>query len=164
MYEVQRYSSVLLFIWITSIVILGTSIYKNSNSNFFRIGPSNNLLFLGFDIDTYFKYYSFCSFCFINSCIRKINTEILNPWITLVIQDESKAKYKNIHLDAYIISNISNFYIWFDWILCINIMLTQIDIILVEMLADFIILNISTFRYLRNDKYDEITDKIVFKI
>lgn len=142
-----------LILWMIALCLLLINIQK---SDFFNIGPSNDLCFLGMKINTIHKYILFCLFCFMNSLMRKINNVILYPWVTLNVQDEEKIKPQSMHFDAYLTSNISNLFVWIDWIIYMNILLTQIDFILVEMIADFICLNYLTYKYLKNDGYQII--------
>jgi hypothetical protein len=130
------------------VIVTAMALMNESSSHFFHMGPSKDLIFIGIQLDTFYKYNLFCIFCFTNSLMRKINNNILIPWITLVVQDESKVKPEDMHFDAYLITNISNLYTWVDWILYMNILFTQIDIIFVEIVADLIVLNTSTYYYL----------------
>jgi hypothetical protein len=116
--------------------LLGTDIY--------RVGPNSDLYILGFCIDSVEKYVAVAIFCFVNSGIRTLNGEVLRSWITTQIQDISKPIGHISRKEAYSISCIATMFVWFDFFMYMNILLTQIDMIFIEISADLtmtIILN-----------------------
>lgn len=133
--------SVGLYILIQKQGLIGKDIY--------RIGPNPELYILGFSIDTYEKYMIVASFCFINSGIRTINNEILRPWITNQIQDISKPIEVPKSL-SYDISCICCIYTWFDFFMYMNIVLSQIDMMLIEVGTDLSMTIVLTSYYIKN--------------
>ena len=132
--------SISLYILVKKQNLIGTDIY--------RLGPNSDLYILGFCIDSYEKYSLVAVFCFVNSGIRTMNNEILRPWITNQVQDISKpVEISNI--DAYEISCVSCIYIWFDFFMYMQILLTQIDMMFIEVGTDLIMTVILTTFYLR---------------
>lgn len=133
------------------ISLLTYIIYKNSsniNTNIFSLGPNSELYILGICIDTYIKYGTVICFCFINSGIRAMNMNVLHSWIINEIQD---TKNNNIieTKKAYTLSSISVIYNWFDFFMYMNILLSQIDMLLIEIFADLIMTFFLTTYYLR---------------
>ncbi len=79
----------LVAVWMGAI-IAAMSIIASQDSNIpiFQIGPNEHLLIFGIVIDTAAKYITVVSFCFLNSGIRTLNHNILQPYIINVIQDK----------------------------------------------------------------------------
>jgi hypothetical protein len=75
----------------------------------------------------------------------------LVPWVTNSIQDITKPKPKNIHMFAYETAIIITVYTWFDWFLYYNILVSQIDLLLVEISMDLIMSLVITHYYLNNE-------------
>lgn len=125
----------------------------NSNNKFYNIGPNTSLIILGFVIDTYIKYVYVISYCLVNSVFRSLFHNILLPWVTNSIQDITKPKPKNIHMFAYESAFIITIYTWFDWFLYYNILLSQIDILLIEIVIDIIMAGLVTNYYLNNNLF-----------
>jgi hypothetical protein len=121
--------------------LIGTHIY--------RVGPNNDLYILGFCIDTLPKYWSVAAFCFLNSGMRTLNGEVLRPWITTQVQDLSKPVEEIPQVKAYVISCIASLYGWFDFFMYMNILLTQIDMMFIEVTADITMTLILTRYYLQ---------------
>ncbi len=155
----QRNISSFLLIWMIFIcyLIVTISVTTNSSQTFFNFGPNKQFIFFGIIIDSYKKYYIIITYSFINSCVRKLNLSVLQPWITLNIQNEEKIKTQSIAFDGFFISNISNLYNWIDWLIYMNLLLTQVDIVIVEILAEMLIVNLSTYYYIyMQNKYEPV--------
>lgn len=142
--------NVIIF-WTSGIsLLLGYSIYTIVNPNLeqykiYHIGPNPNLYILGFCVDNYYKYTCIVAFCFINSIIRTLNRQILESWISNQVQDVSKIITVSYNF-ALKIQMITTIYTWFDYFMYINILLTQIDMFIIELVAD-IITNIFVTNY-----------------
>jgi hypothetical protein len=135
----------------TTIFLLTYTIMNNilhTDSNVFRIGPNHDFYILGICIDTFPKYGMIVSFCFINSGIRSINGNVLHSWIINEIQDIKNKNPINKN-KAFTITFISVIYNWFDFFMYMNILLSQIDMLLVEIVSDLIMNFYLTKYYLR---------------
>lgn len=154
---IQRNLTFFLLGWIIIISYFIISMSSNSNSIFFTFGPNKQFIFFGIIIDTWKKYYMILFFSFVNSCIRKLNENLIQPWITLNVQNEDKIKKSNMAINCFLITNISNLYHWVDWIIYMNLLFSQIDIVILEIFAEMIILNLSTYYYVFNQDNKTIT-------
>ena len=115
---------------------------------FYNIGPNSFLVILGFNINNYRKYSLIVGYCFINSIFRSLFHNILIPWVTNSIQDITKPKPKSIHMFAYESAFIITIYTWFDWFLYYNILVSQVDLLIVEITMDIIMACIITKYYI----------------
>jgi len=137
--------------WMTGISLFLGIMLKHQGligTHIYRFGPNEDLYILGFCIDTVEKYTVVTIFCFLNSGIRTLNHAVLQPWITNQVQDISKPIEVSVY-EAYEISCVSSVYAWFDFFMYMNILLTQIDMMLIEVGADLIITTILTTYYLK---------------
>ena len=133
--------------WIVGCSIL-LGMVVNRNDPFYHFGPSKDLKFIGITIDTKIKYFYICIYCFLNTVVRSINHGIIQPWITLNIQNPSTKDATHAHE----IVTINVIYTWFDWFIYINLLLTQVDMILLEMGSELIISNLITWKYIKDKK------------
>jgi hypothetical protein len=117
-------------------------------SPFYNIGPNSVLVILGFNINNYTKYSLIVGYCVINSVFRSLFHNILIPWVTNSIQDITKPKPINIHIFAYESAFIITIYTWFDWFLYYNILISQIDLLIIEISMDVIMAGIITNYYI----------------
>jgi hypothetical protein len=109
---------------------------------------------LGICIDTLTKYGVVVTFCFVNSGIRAMNTNVLRSWVINDVQDKSNKRPIN-HRKAYILSSVSVTYNWFDFFMYMNILLSQIDLFVLEIIADLIMTCLLTNYYLKQKTITE---------
>jgi hypothetical protein len=146
---------VLIWIAIISINIVYFSQTDTTKSQFYQFGPNSDLVVLNIAIDTPVKYTLVVFYSIINNIIRNLNTNILRPWITHNIQDNTvEATTRKITLNratAYEINTVYTIYQWFDFLIYIHLLLSQIDLFLIEASSDVLIVTIITyFWYLPN--------------
>jgi len=117
------------------------------------MGPNPDLIIFGVIIDTWSKYLCIVLYCLINTTIRNAEQNILRTYITLHIQDDSTEamiRKRTINqMNAYEITVLTTIYAWFDWFMFIQILLTQVDMILIETSTDIIVSLIITRWYLK---------------
>lgn len=137
----------LITLWMASIVALMGLVA--SDNPVFQFGPNENLFILKVAINTPAKYAAIVIVCFVNSGIRTMNNNILKPWIINVIQDKTNAT-RITYPQSYELSFVHTIYNWFDFFLYMNILLSQIDMLLVEVIADLIVTFFLTTDYVRS--------------
>ena len=130
----------LWIIAVTMFLAFTLSNTKDSDMSMYRFGPHDDLFIIGICIDTYEKYFALVIYCSVNTCFRNMSHNIIGSWITLNVQDNTKegrtAKMTLNRWNAYEITNIYTIYYWFDWFIYIHLLLAQIDIVIIEVLAD----------------------------
>lgn len=149
--------------WVTfiiiSLIILLTHQKDKTNLSFYKLGPSDNLIILGIIINTPLKYIMIVIFSTLNSAIRSLSHNFVNSWIINNIQDDKADKSKLNKRVAYQVSIINIIYTWVDWLLYMNILLSQIDMLLYEIFSDIIVSVICNRYYLNKKKTDLDDDK-----
>jgi hypothetical protein len=135
--------------WVCIVFLIMFGSPHTSTSTFYRFGPSENLVILGgIRINTSGKYLLIMLYSIINTCLRSAKVNIISPWITLNVQDESKPIGNLNKLHAYEITLVANLYTWIDWWISINMLMSQIDLVFIEVLLDFVTLYYITRNYL----------------
>jgi hypothetical protein len=145
-----------IILWI--LIITGGLTYiisKSENQNhIFQFGPNEDLYIIGIPIDTMEKYFVVVFFCFVNSAFRTSNHNILQSWIVNIVQDPKI----NVQVSAtlsYELTLTSTIYNWFDFFMYMNILMSQIDMLLIEISSDVIMTVIVTNHYLRKKRVQE---------
>jgi len=72
---------------------------------------------------------------------------VIKPWITNQVQDINNTILIN-HTKAYELSSVSTIFIWFDFFMYMNIILSQIDMLIIETTIDLIMVLFVTKYYL----------------
>ena len=153
MYFMEIITSRVLYLWMIFIIIsmgLLYNIMDNTMHMFFRVGPNDNLYVIGIYIDNYQRYSCVLCYCFINSVMRCVTVNILQPWLINQVQDTTKEKHSTITLTAYQINTAIKLYTWIDWYIYMNLLFSQMDILIIEVGADIIVSNIAVYYYLHN--------------
>ena len=141
-----------LSVWIVAISVAIASLNRYASreqKEFYRFGPNNGLKILGFKIDNGAKYFGVVAYCFINSMARTLHHKVLESWLINNVQDEERTKPRSMHACAYEVTCVHTLYVWFDWFIYMNILLSQMDMVLVEVGADLVMSMLTTFYYLR---------------
>lgn len=138
--------------WMGLMTILIASTAKETASTFYRFGPQPDLIIIGYTIDTPEKYAMVVVYALFNTVIRNLNHNVIAPWITLHIQDTTPTamlgKQRMNRAHAYEVSIISTVYSWFDWLIYINMLLAQVDMMLIEMATDVLATTAITHWYI----------------
>lgn len=143
---------ILLWMLLVSITLL---LFNNISREYISFGPSDKLIFICIKIDNYVKYLIMILYTCINSVLRTLNIELVYPWIINELQDINKKDDNNYIINyGYEISITYILYTWFDWVISLIIVFTQIDFLICEILFH-IITTFFTTRYYINIKYDE---------
>ena len=121
---------------------------STTRATFYRFGPQPDLVILGYTIDTGAKYGLVILYALINTVVRNLNHNIITPWVTLNIQDDAVDKRQVDKAHAYEISVASTIYSWFDWLIYIHMLLAQVDMVIIEMVADVAASTVITCWYL----------------
>jgi len=158
MKNAERGISFLIMFWIFLICTsLAYIVSTQETSHIFQVGPNPTFYILGICIDNFESYTVVVIFCFVNSGVRTINHNFLQSWIINMVQDPKTVVVNKV--DAYTISFISTIYNWVDFFMYMNILLSQIDMLLIEISADLIMNAILTTYYLRSK--NNITNDII---
>jgi hypothetical protein len=135
---------------VTTMCVLLTK--EEKIGSFYRFGPSSTLVVLGLSIDNVKMYIGVLVYCFVNTCIRNLNNQIVTPWITNVVHDTTVSKSQISTAIVYEIVIINVIYTWVDWFIYINLLLAQVDMVIVEICTDLIVTGFVTRMYLIDDE------------
>jgi hypothetical protein len=136
--------------WTASVLVaLGLLLQKGSAlKDFYQFGPSDNLIILGLVVNNYSLYAGVVFYSFFNTVIRNLNNQVVNAWVTLVVYDTTIPKNDISHLYIYEITLMSAIYTYIDWFIYLNLVFSQLDIILIELAGELFITFIVTRMYL----------------
>lgn len=142
----------IIIAWVLFISIcLGCTL---TDASYYSFGPNSNFIIMGVKIDTMNKYILLCIYTIINVFVRNMNHNIISPWIIQNIQNNKELNIKRSHI--YEISICYTIYGWIDWIIFINIILSQFDIVVIEILSDIIINAYITRNYIISKQLQQV--------
>jgi hypothetical protein len=147
-----------LQIWTASVLVaLGVLLQKGTAlKDFYQFGPSDKLIILGLVINSYALYAGVVFYSFFNTVMRNLNNQIVGSWITLVVHDPTVSKQDLSHLYMYEITMMSSIYTYIDWFIYLNLVFSQLDIVLIEFAGEMFITFIVTRMYLNISPQNDI--------
>jgi hypothetical protein len=136
--------------WTVAIIISLLALLKKGSAfkNFYNIGPSENLIILGLEVNNFWMYSGIVFYSFFNTIIRNMNNQVVCAWITLVVHDTTISKDDISRLYIYEITLMSSIYAYIDWFIYLNLVFSQIDIVVIEFAGELVITYMVTKMYL----------------
>jgi hypothetical protein len=121
---------------------------QDPKSTWNRAGPSANLAILGVRVDTPGKYLALIVYLVLNTIVRSTKNTVLQSWLTLNVQDESRSLEHVNKAHAYEISLLVEVHGWVDWLINLSVLVSQIDVFLVTVLCEITVALYLTRYYL----------------
>jgi hypothetical protein len=140
--------------WIL-VVSFGLSIILETTplqTTYFQFGPNESFLVFGIPVNTYGRYLLLCFYSIVNAGVRALYQNVVHPWVLHNVQDETIEKKREMHIYAYQFTMVSTVYIWFDWFIYMNVLLSQVDMLLMELFADASVSLLTTYLYLNPEQ------------
>lgn len=129
---------------------------KSGDKKFYRLGPHDDFILMGFTINTGLKYFVVVMYSMFNTVVRTIQHEVLSPWLVNNVQDLEREQSLSVRKYAYEVTTVNTLYQWVDWLLYMNILLSQIDMVLVEVAMNLVATNITTYMYIKHNNHSKI--------
>jgi hypothetical protein len=151
-FDDKRLAVVVLMVWLTIVMTLFKDIGLLDTS-FMIFGPSPTAKFMGVVLDSWYKWGMVAGFTLINTSINDFMSDAISPWIINTITDH-KSKY--IPYPKYVCLLISQL-----WSIYCNLMsvfgmflaMTQIDFVLIRMLADITVNSYTNMKFMRTKEH-----------
>lgn len=151
-FDDKRLAVAVLMVWL----IIVMSLFKDIgllDTSFMTFGPSTTAKFMGVVLDTWYKWSMVAGFTLVNTSINDFMSDAISPWILNTITDH-KSKY--IPYPKYICLSIAQL-----WAIYCNLMsvfgmflaMTQIDFVLIRMMADLTVNTYTNLKFMRFKEY-----------
>jgi len=161
-FEDKRLTSLVMVIWLAISILIYTSCTTIENNEFLNTGPSNSTKIMGVVIDSWGKWYTVSVLAFVKTGMNEFIGDSIGPWIINTIQD---AKTKTLPYNKNVCILIVETYTVYAHIMSIfglALMLSQIDFLIVRVVADLIVTAYSLNRFMINKtveaKYKELDE------
>lgn len=153
-FDDKRLAVGVLMVWL----IIVMSLFKDIgllDTSFMTFGPSTTAKFMGVPLDTWYKWSMVAGFTLINTSVNDFMSDAISPWILNTITDH-KSKY--IPYPKYVCLAIAQL-----WSIYCNLMsvfgmflaMTQIDFVLIRMMADLTVNTYTNLKFMRNKEYSQ---------
>lgn len=124
------------------------------DTKFMRFGPSETALFMGVQLNSWYKWGLVASFTFVNTCFNDFMSDAITPFLLNTIADH-KTRYIPYPKSVCLMITQS-------WAVYCNIMsvfglflaMTQIDFVLIRATADVLVNVYTNMKYMRHKVHD----------
>ena len=151
-FDDKRLAVCVLMAWLTVVM----TVFKDIgllDTSFMTFGPSITAKFMGVVLDTWYKWGMVAFFTLINTSINDFMSDAISPWILNTITDH---KNKFIPYPKYVCLAITQL-----WSVYCNLMsvfgmflaMTQMDFVLIRMLADLTVNTYTNLKFMRFKEY-----------
>jgi hypothetical protein len=148
-FDDKRCITVFLSCWLCLVLVVFKDIGL-LDTKFMTLGPSDATVFMGVTLNTWYKWGLVAGFTFINTSVNDFMSDALGPWILNTITDH---KTRFIPYPKWVCLAITQ-----TWSIYCNIMsvfsiflaMSQIDFVLIRMLADLLVNAYTTSKFMRN--------------
>lgn len=155
----QRLVSFGILIWsVLSAVVFG-GIMIADHSPFLHFGPSTETELFGVKLDTWWEWWAVAIYTFMSTAIAAFATDSVVPWITNTVQDHKNRYLPYGKFTCWIIIQVFTFYAVTQSVIGLFVALTQVDFMLIRLLADMLVNHFTTFWFLRHKSVDTVKYK-----
>jgi hypothetical protein len=124
------------------------------NSSFLSFGPNDRTILFGVRLDSWFKWWVVAIYTFISTSIAAFASDSIVPWVTNTIQDH-KTKY--IPYPPWVcifIIQLFTIYAVIMSVIGLFVALSQVDFMLIRLVADIIVNHVTTLYFVRDKLVD----------
>lgn len=151
-FDDKRIIVVFLTCWLTLVLVIFEDLGL-MNTRFMALGPSESTVFMGVTLNSWYKWGLVAAFTFIYTAVNDFMSDAISPWILNTITDH-KTKY--IPYPKWMCLGITQ--VWSCYcnimsVFSIFLAMSQIDFVLIRMLADLIVNAYTTTKFIRNKTF-----------
>ena len=159
-FDDKRLAVAVLMIWLTIVM----TVFKDIgllDTSFMQFGPCATAKFMGVVLDTWYKWGMVASFTLFNTAMNDFMSDSISPWILNTITDH-KSKFIPYHkYTCLLIAQLWSIYCNLMSVFGMFLAMTQIDFVLIRMLADLTVNTYTNLKFMRlkeysSDKYNDI--------
>lgn len=146
----KRVITVFICIWSLLCAVVFYSIMAYDDSPFLNFGPSPRTELFGVKLDSWPVWWAVAVYTFVSTAIAGYASDSIIPWITNTVQDHKTVYIPYSKFTCLVIIQVFTFYGVTQSMIGLFVALTQVDFMLVRLLADFIVNHYTTAWFLRS--------------
>ena len=170
-FEDKRLASVILLAWLAIVVCVFSNLGL-LDSAYVSFGPSPKTVFMTVVLDTWTKWGLVAGFTFVNTCMNDFFSDAISPWLLNTVIDH-KSRYLNYPKWVCLAISQVRLLIPFSHVTPVNpvaqvwaiycavmsvlglmIALSQVDFVLIRLIADLLVNTYTNMRFMKGKSYD----------
>ena len=152
LFDDKRVITVVLMCWLVLVLVVFKDIGM-LDSHFMTLGPSASTVFMGITLDTWYKWGLVVGFTFINTSVNDFMSDALSPWILNTITDHKTRYIPYSKFVCLTITQLWSMYCNIMSVFSIFLAMSQIDFVLIRMVADLTVNAYTTGKFLRGKTF-----------
>ena len=152
-FDDKRISIGVLIFWLVIVLFAFKSIGL-FDTDFMRFGPSPTTKLMTLTIDSWHEWWMVACASFLSTCMNDFFSDSLGPFFINTIQDHKTRYLPYSKTTCYIILQLWSTYCCLMSILSVGLLMSQIDFLLIRLLADLIVNSFTTFKFLKNKEHN----------
>jgi hypothetical protein len=153
LFDDKRYTTGLLIAWMLAVCSIFYSLGA-FHMGYMHVGPGDETVFMGLNIDTWGKWSALAGFSFCNTCINEFISNALDPWFLNSLQDHKTRRIGYSHATCMWIVQIHCMYVHVMGVFSLFLFFSQVDFAIVRLLADWLVTGFSTAWFIQDKIYD----------
>lgn len=152
LFDDKRVITVFLMAWLSIVLVVFKDIGL-LETTFMTLGPSESTVFMGVKLNTWYKWGLVAAFTFINTSVNDFVSDALSPWILNTITDHKTRFIPYPKLICLTITQTWSIYCNVMSVFGIFLAMSQIDFVLIRMVADLMVNAYTTTKFMRNKTF-----------
>jgi hypothetical protein len=152
LFDDKRVITMLLTVWLCLVL----AVFKDIgllDTKFMTLGPSESTVFMGVTLNSWYKWGLVAAFTFINTSVNDFMSDALSPWILNTITDHKTRFIPYPKWVCLFITQAWSMYCNIMSVFAIFLAMSQIDFVLIRMLADLSVNAYTTTKFMRTKTY-----------
>lgn len=159
-FDDKRLAVTVLMVWLVIVM----TVFKDIgllDTSFMQFGPCSTAKFMGVVLDTWYKWGMVASFTLLNTSVNDFMSDAISPWILNTITDHKSKFIPYPKHTCLLIAQLWAVYCNLMSVFGMFLAMTQIDFVLIRMMADLTVNTYTNLKFMRfkeysSDKYNEI--------
>lgn len=152
-FDDKRIAVVLLMVWLATVLVTFKEIGLLDTA-YMGLGPSATTKFMGTILDTWYKWWMVAIFTFVNTCVNDFMSDAISPWILNTITDHKTRYLPYPKWACLVISQLWAIYCNVMSVFGMMIALSQVDFVLIRMLADLNVNAYTNMKFMRDKEHN----------
>ena len=152
LFDDKRIIVVFLVCWLTLVLIIFEDLGL-MNTRFMALGPSESTVFMGVTLDSWYKWGLVATFTFVNTAVNDFMSDAISPWILNTITDHKSRFIPYPKWMCLCITQVWSMYCNIMSVFSIFLAMSQIDFVLIRMVADLLVNAYTTTKFIRNKTF-----------
>jgi hypothetical protein len=155
LFDDKRVLCLCIACWTTCVTIIFVCIMIDDHSPFLSFGPNIRTVLFGVKIDSWTKWGCIAMYTFVSTCIADFTSDSVGPFVTNTIQDHKNLYIPYSKATCVLIVQVFAVYAIVMNTIGLFVALSQIDFMMIRMVADLMVNYYTCHRFMRYKSVNE---------